>query len=337
MITTTEDGARWAGWCAEVGVADVYWSWEHLSLWAPEWDAKPLGIRWTGKRDTILHPVLMVPLDRLTGGEGRFDLRTAYDFAGPLHVGPDPARAMGLFEEEWTRQAKDLGAVTEFLRLHPRALPTRPSWAIHHADHPMVDLIPSYEGIRNAYRGSWRWSLRKAEAEPTTVEISASPDPGLIDSFLTMYRDTMNRRGASFEFRFRDATLRGFLALPESWLGTVRDPDGAPIAHATILASGSTLFYHLSCSDPEGLSFRPNHKLLDAVVRLGKDRGFTAFHLGGGSTTLQSFKKHMGNTSVPYFVVRRVVDAEAYSAICRANGADPSGPSFPAYMERFGG
>jgi hypothetical protein len=335
MIELTEDGRIWSEWCETAGIQDVYWTWGHLALWAPEWRAQPLGVRWTGGRETVLQPVLRVPLDRLEGGSGFFDLRTAYDFGGPRHVGVDPAGSMDRFEAEWTECAGGLGIVTEFLRLHPTALSTLPSWATQHAENYLVDLTRSYEEIRRGYHSSWRNALRKGELAALSVEVAGDPEKQMVDSFLNLYGETMSRLGAPARALFKNETLRRFLALPEASLVTVRSPQGEPIAHATILASGPTLFYHLSCSDPVGLPLEPNRRLLDTLVRFGKEQSFRTLHLGGGSPSLRTFKKHMSSGTIPYHVVKRIWDPETYTALCRANGADPEARAFPAYLERL--
>ena len=38
MLTTTEEGETWRDWCETTGLRDIYWSWEHLALWAAESD-----------------------------------------------------------------------------------------------------------------------------------------------------------------------------------------------------------------------------------------------------------------------------------------------------------
>lgn len=337
MLTTTEDGGRWTQWCADVGVKDVYWSWEHLALLAGEWGATPLGVRWADHGGTILHPVLLVPLDRLAGGAGLFDVRTAYDFGGPRHVGDDGAGTMARFEAAWTDWCRAHGVVTEFLRLHPLALPQRPSWASFHEDHHVVDLARPYDEIRAGYGASWRARLRQAESRGSTAELSDTPGADVVQSFVDTYRAAMDRLDAAFWFRFRDETLRGLLVLPDAWLATVRSADGRCVAHALLLASGPTLLYHLGCSDPSSLDLRPNQLLFDSVVRFGRDRGFHTFHLGGGSPSLRRFKAGMGSDTVPYYVVRRVVAPDTYAALCAANGVDAGDAAFPAYIRRFEG
>lgn len=337
MLATTEEGRRWTEWCGDVGMRDVFWSWEHLALLAGEWDARPLGVRWSEGGETILHPVLLVPLDRLSGGAGRFDVRTAYDFGGPRHVGADAAGAMAKFEAEWSRWTEANGVVTEFLRLHPTALAERPTWASFHAEHHIVDLSRPYDEIRAGYTSSWRARLRQGESKGAAVEVTGTPDAETVRSFLDTYRQTMAKVDAAPEFRFREETLRGLLGLPDVWLATVRSADRRCVAHAVVLASGPTLFYHLGCSDQAHLDLRPNQLLFDALVGFGREQGLVALHLGGGSPSLRRFKAGMGGDTVPYHLVRRVVDDDTYAALCAANGGDAGGGVFPAYIGRFEG
>ena len=336
MLRTTENGVSWSAWCEDLGVDDVYWSWDHLVLWAREWGAKPVGVLWKGTGGVIMHPVLLVPLDRLEGGRGFVDVRTAYDFGGPRLVrGEDPRGAMASFESDWLEWTRNARVVTEFLRLHPTALPVRPTSAAFQADHYIVDLTDPYEEIRARFRSSWRSRLRQGERGGSRVSMTEAPSLEEVQSFIRHYQDTMSRVGAAPWFRFHEETLAGLVALPKTWLATVWSPAGRAVAHAVFLGSGGTLFYHLSCSDPKHLELRPNHLLLDAAVRFGQQMGFTAFHLGGGSPSLAEFKAGMGGRTVPYHVVRKVVDPLAYGSLCAANEVNPDGSSFPAYVERI--
>jgi hypothetical protein len=241
---------------------------------------------------------------------------------------------MSLFEEDWTQWAHRKGVVTEFLRLHPMALSVRPARAELHALNYVVDLLRSYEEIRASYHHSWQRSLRKAERQGYQVEISDSPGEEQVEAFLGLYRAAMVRLGAKPWFRFNGETLRRFFSLPDTSLVSVREDD-EPVAFSSILRSGKTLFYHLGCSRQSALPGRPNHLLFDTIIRHGQGIGLASLHLGGGSRSLQRFKSQMADSTVPYFIVRRVLDSDAYERLCRENPAPGEGSDFPVYLRNL--
>lgn len=322
MIEATHDGRTWTAWCEALGVDDVYYRWAHLQLWGDAWQLQPLGIRYVDPAGTVLLPLLRSSLDALPGGTGRCDLRTAYDFGGPLLRGSDAV--LPRFEAAWDALLADLRCVTLFQRIHPFH-PRWPSAATVHAQNHVVDLSGGIEAVRARTYGSWRRDRVKAERLGCTTAVEA--DPTL---FARLYAGTMDRLEAPAWYRFSEATLAALIALPEVTQLVTRGPDGTPLASALSLRSGDVRFYHLSASDPAGRGFFPNHHLLDGLLAHAIDDGCHTVHLGGGAPSLTRFKSRVGSHTVPYRVERRVVDPPTYTALCEATGCHDG--AFPAYL-----
>lgn len=321
-LATTVDGATWRGWCDAVGLDDVYYRWEHLAIWARAWKLAPLGIRWVDDQGTVLLALLRDDLDALPGGAGRCDLRTAYDMGGPLLFGP-PA-TFDRFEHAWDDLLRELGCVTLFQRLHPfrSALPRG---ATLHAQNRVAPLEGGIDAVRARMYGSWRRDRNRAEREGCTTTVEH--DPAL---FAALYRVTMERVGAAAFYRFDEATLTDLVRLQDVTQLVTRGPEGRPAATALSLRSGDVRFYHLSASDPDQRHLRPSHHLVDGLLQHAIDDGCRAVHLGGGAPSLYRFKSRVGPETVPYRVEKRVVDPDAYAALCAATGRN-EGP-FPAYL-----
>ena len=322
MIEPTHDGATWTRWCEQAGVHDVYYRWEHLQLWADEWNLEPLGVRYVDPDGTVLVPLLRASLDPLPGGDGRCDLRTAYDFGGPLLVGS--TALWSRFEAAWAALLIQLRCVTLFQRIHPFHT-AWPSTAAVHAENHVADLTGGLEAVRGRTYGAWRRDRVKAERAGCTTAVEA--DPAL---FQRLYTTTMDKVGAPAWYRFSRSTLEGLIALPEVTQLVTRGPDGTPLASALSLRSGPRRFYHLAASDPAARGLFPNHHLLDRLLAHAIDDGCSAVHLGGGAPSLSRFKSRVGSHTVPYRIEKRVVDPAAYAALCTATGCQ-AGP-FPAYL-----
>jgi hypothetical protein len=336
-IEATSDGSIWAAWCDAVGLDDVYYDWSHVAIWAREWGCEPVGVRFEGSGGHVHLVVLKHALDALAGGAGRCDVKTAYDFGGPVVTGD--LAVLDAFSTAWDALLADWGAVTEFQRLHPFHL----EWTdgllpgvVKHTDNLVVDLSAGYDAVRAGYYGSWRRDLQKAEryadAGALTARVVESPDDGDIAVFARLYAQTMEGLEAPPWYRFSDATHAALLRHPATALIRVDAPTG-PAAAAISLRSSDTRFYHLSASEWALRKRFPNHLLLDTLIRHALEDGCARVHLGGGAPSLKRFKSRVANAAVPYFVRKRVVDEDVLAAICAANDL-PTGPSFPPWLGR---
>ncbi len=333
-LETTDDPVVFDAWAAEAGVDDVYFSLRWAALWAAEDRGQPLGLRGHGPTGTVLYPALRVPLDRLPGGAGRCDLRTAYDFGGPLPVAGEPAAAQAAFLAAQGALMAELGVVTEFARLHPLRITTWPADAERYADQHIVDLTLGVDAIRAAWHKTFRRNARKAEASELTAAVHTAVPPELADAFTRLYAATMDKVGAVQAYYFDPSTLRATLALPEASLVAVQDGDQV-IAAAILLRSGPDLFYFLGASDADALAKRPNNLLFATAIAWAVDQGLRRLHLGAGSESLRRFKAQIGTGTAPYALLRRTWDPAAAAAIGQALGLDPAAPTFPPWRQEL--
>lgn len=326
MIETTSDRATWERWCDAAGLHDVFYRWDHLRMWADAWELQILALRYTDPHGTVLLPLLRDDLDALPQGQGRCDLRTAYDFGGPRVFGASDQRSgvFTRFQPVFDELLATLGCVTLFMRLHPFEAAAGPHAKLH-AENRVVDLTGGIEAVRARMYGTWRRNWRKACRNGLVT--APEHDPAL---FSRLYDQTMDKVDAAAWYRFDEATFERMLALRDVGQLVTRTAEGTPIASTLYLTSGSSCFYHLGCSDAAYRDLRPNHHLMEALCQRAVELGSERLHLGGGAPSLLRFKSHLGREAVPYYVVKRVVDPTAYDALCAATGSTP-GP-FPAYL-----
>lgn len=332
-IETTTDPETWADWSAAVDLEDVYYRLEYLELWEDEEAGSPVGIRYESGDGTVLYPLLKVPLGALEGGEGRIDVRTAYDFGGPYASGGDPEALLESFDEELVELFDEWNVVTEFARLHPLRLEALPADSEFHADNFVVETSEGYDEVVDQYKSSFDRNVRQAERNGLEVEITDAPGETERTAFVDLYLDTMEKVGADPFYFFSDSTLERLMDLPEMSTVTTRTEEGEVAASAIVLQSDEDLFYFLGASDREYLELRPNNILFDRIIRHAAETGREQFHLGGGSEGLRRFKSQMATDTVDYHLLKRLHDPEVYRTICEAEGFDPEADAFPVYRE----
>jgi hypothetical protein len=334
MIETTTDADTWEQWCSGAGLDDIYWDFDYLTIWESEEYGHPVGVRYEGDAGTVLYPVLRVPLDEIRHGEGRVDVRTAYDFGGPYLADEAGGEVLDDFQTEFEELLDDWDAVTEFARLHPLRLDELPEDAHFHAENFVADLTDGYGAVEDEYKASFGRNVRKAEREGLEVDIDVEPGDREREAFSDLYLDTMEKVDADPFYFFARETLDRLMDLPEMAAVTTWSEDTI-IASALILRSENDLFYFLGSSDRDYLDLRPNNILFDRIIQHGADSGYDCLHLGGGSPGLRRFKKQMATGTVDYHLLKRVHDEDAYVEMCRAEGLDPDADAFPPYRDKL--
>jgi hypothetical protein len=310
---------------------DLYYRWEYLEVWARETGAEPLGLCFEADGCRVLYPLLRQPLDALAGGAGRSDLRTPYDFGGPRVVLGDPIAALARFDEAFRRWCERTGVVTEFARLHPLALPAVPADAALHSDNFVVDLRLDAEALAGSQHATHRRAVRAARGHGLAFELISRPSSDIAATWTRLYAETMARVEAPAVYDFSPRLFADLLALPLVRLARVVDRRDT-LSAAIVVESGEDLFYFLGGSTLAGRERRANNLLFDGVIESGRREAKRYLHLGGGSSSLRQFKRHLSTGAVPYFVRRRIHDAAHYERL-RASTASEGSSDFPSYRE----
>lgn len=333
-LTTTRDPETWTAWCDELELQDTYYTLEYAGIWEEEEGAEAVGIKFdAGEQGTLLYPVMKDPLDYVPGGEGFHDLRTPYDFGGPTAFGSEPKAVQDAFVDAQQELVEQWNVVTEFARLHPYQVTTPPEDAEFHADNIQADLTDGYEQVWDDYHTNQRNRVRSAKDDGVTIELEEGPEPkddANVRAFLDHYYGTMVKVGANPNYFYLPETLQALMNHPSVVLASAYHEDNN-IASGMFLCAGDVIFYFLSGSDQDYLDLRPNNLMLDRIVEYGCDQGFARFHLGGGSEGLRHFKSQVGNDRVPYHILNRVHDEEAYEELIEQADLEDDGGQFPAY------
>lgn len=245
------------------------------------------------------------------------DLQSPYGYGGPL-ANTDDADFLRLADRAYCNWARQNGIVAEFLRFHP--LVPHATWyagLLSFNRHTVcVDLTRDLLAQCEARR---RTDIRRF-AE-TGLEVVQVPGMTMLEAFLELYRQNMERVEAKPEYYFGAAYFEALLQLPqaESWLVRL---GGRPIAGAVILVSAhaGTVEYHLSAVADGAERHRPMIGLLHAVAAHYQAASFRQFYLGGGRSTaaddsLLYFKQGFSSMTSPYMIGSRIHDADRYAQL----------------------
>jgi hypothetical protein len=325
---------------------DVYFGSAYLLLWQRNGDGRAHGAVFRHGKTRVLYPFLLRPLSEVAwlGDEwsDHSDIQTPYGYGGPLvSRASGDERGLRLFRQAFAEWCREHNVVSEFVRFHPLLdthLGMEPFLDVRRANTTVWCRTDCTTGERlQNLSSSTRRGVRKARA--AGLEPRVEDDPGAYREFATLYRATMERRGASPYYLFEDRYFEDFRELlgPAQSLLTVRH-EGKLAAGAVFMRSQPFIHYHLGASDADLLPMRPNNLLFFEAMTWGCSRGQVAMHLGGGyqaGDDLFRFKSGFSPLRASFYVGRAVHDAEAYEFACAARegtaGKLADTGYFPAY------
>lgn len=321
--------------CELIGIEDPRWSQVlsecrhdiyHLPDYAKleaEWiDARPAAFVAREDQAVMFIPLLV----RRIPDSAHSDAVTPYGYSPPV---VSPGVSVDFLQQALTAFdgiAREQGIVSTFMRLHPllkNSLVVPPAlsrWIEiergQTVDMPLDDDGETWE--RGLAKGQ-RYDLRRLRREGCTVEIDSDEAWA---AFPAIYRQTMERIGASPGYFYSDAYLQAFRqSLSDHALcAMVRDEAGQVKCAAIFTRVGELVQYHLSGTVDEHARLAPTKLLLAAMREWCRDNGIKAFHLGGGfgggTDTLFNFKRRFGGKVYAFHTVSAVHDAPAFDRLC---------------------
>jgi lipid II:glycine glycyltransferase (peptidoglycan interpeptide bridge formation enzyme) len=263
------------------------------------------------------------------------DLVSPYGYAGPILEPRDEFTGRS-FMEIWSRAARELGVVSEFVRFHPVLKTYEPfisSMDASKISETVVIDLASGE-IRDGLSGTCRKNLKVARRKGVQVNIN---NAGELPRFVRLYRTTMTRRTSvgyyDFEDRYFEDLARG---LGDDMWVAMATHEGTDVAGALVLRHGPYLSYHLGGSDYAQRSLCATNLLLVHIAEHGRKMGLRTFHLGGGmkaGDSLFHFKAGFSVLRGHFHVGRKIYAQKEYDELTAARKAIGrlDGSYFPAY------
>jgi hypothetical protein len=201
-LQTTEDPDEWADWLNEAELQDPYYNLNYTTIWADPPESEAVGIRFRAENGTVLYPVIKESLEYLSPDEKLYDVRTAYDFGGPLVLGTCLKETSAQFLDAWQSLMTRWNVVTEFARLHPYRQKEKPPDAEFHADNIHVDVSDGYDKAYDDYHTSQRNHVKNAKKAGVTTSVHRAPDKTQRQKFIDLYYHTMREVGADPSYFF---------------------------------------------------------------------------------------------------------------------------------------
>ena len=333
---------------------DVYHRPEYVRACADHEGGRPVAFYASTGDDIFLVPLLIRDLppeavsssNDAASNDAARDAATPYGYPAPLCTTPD----VSPFWKAFVDALQQRGIVSVFLRMHP-LLPTAVDaisvpWAVvEHGPTVVIDCTRSPEEMWNDTRPDHRSDVNRLRRQNYRVAIGA---PGardtLLDTFVRLYEQTMERVGADAFYFFPESYYRAWTSSLASHgrLAVVRSASGEAAAAGLFTDCNGRMQYHLSGTDAAHRDVAPSKLMLHEVRAWAHRQGRTVLHLGGGlggtADSLFDFKAGFSSGRATFRSVRIVTDPARYRAACRAAGVDappsPRNGYFPAYRSR---
>lgn len=289
-------------------------------------------------RRRLLLPLVVRPVNG-----GTQDACSPYGYPGPVVTGaPDLSfeRAALLSGIEMLR---GMGFVSLFVRTHPllnTELPDGVGTIVQHGVTVSVDLSLTEEELWKQTRRNHRQQIRQALDKGYSTDV----DDGdrYLEAFKSLYRRTMEDRGADDYYFFDDDYFDALRALPGCEVHVAAAlKDDAVTAAGLFVVTEDIAQMHLTGHDRQHAADQPMKLVFHAVRSWARERGLGVLHLGGGrggaEDSLLHFKAGFSPRRQPYHTLRAVLDEQAYVRLVtdRDPSLDPHDhtKTFPAYRD----
>lgn len=297
---------------------------------------------WCDLRDLSQFKSLDAPLRHLV---------SPYGYGGAVFEGPDGEAEVAALEFATLFAAELLERkfVTEFVRediFDGRLVKRQVGEVVVQQPNVVVRLQRDSADIWRIYKPKVRKNVNKAIEYGLRVEFD--PFGLLIDDFLKIYYDTMDRTNASNFFYIPKDKFQGIntsLGKDHGCLYVhVYDGDEM-ISTELLLLSTDTIYSFLGGTAAHAFEKRPNDLLKHEVIDWGRKHGYKWYVLGGGITSgdgIFKYKEAFDPESIMSFCVRKIIhNQNAYELLLDARrkyenikGIDwqPNLEFFPGYL-----
>ncbi|MBO7562342.1 MAG: GNAT family N-acetyltransferase [Bacteroidales bacterium] len=280
---------------------------------------------------------------RQTSLLGVYDSITPYGYGGVLFEGDTSNNNLRTFWKAYVAKMKEENIVDGFSRYHPvlkNADPMRIISNVTSIGKTIAIDLSSPELIWNNFISKNRNMIRKAEKNGIVIFHGQGME--LMDKFIEMYNNTMQRDNAEDYYFFKrpfyesiDCDLKDNYQIFFAVLGE------QIIAMSIMLYGNKQMHYHLSGSLKEYRNLAPSNLLLYKAALWGCEQGFKTFHLGGGvgaeEDSLYKFKVAFNkNSNYQFSIGKQIFDQEMYDKLVNARresdpSFDESSTFFPLY------
>lgn len=271
-----------------------------------------------------------------------FDCTSAYGYCGPISsVTLDliPNDIILKFQKKLLNYFNENNIIAAFSRLHPLIssnLFFRDFGSVIDLNKTIaVDLSLSADEQRKQYRKSNKSEVNQLRRKGYEIKVANSKEE--IDSFIVIYRETMERVEAKKEYFFDNEYFYNFLDNP-SFLTKllVATFEGRLIAGAIFTITNKIMQYHLAGTTQDFIKVTPMKLILDEARLIANKLELDFLHLGGGvggsdDDSLFKFKSGFSDYQCQFQIWQMIIDSEKYKELVIKNNSDATSNFFPLY------
>ena len=328
----------------------------YVAMSARREGGRPVGVRVMDGDRQLLLPLVLRGLPGAFADSDLVDARSPYGYPGIVLSASGPADPLTkpFFDGAISAAIaalRERGVVSLFVRLHPLfqidtiAL-ARHGTVVDHGHTVSIDLRSDQADLFPNIRHDHARNLRKLDRLGFTTEIDETCRPESIAQFVEIYRQTMDRHGASDSYYVGADYIRELASALDGRLAIFLIRDGDVSAAAGIVTEMDGIVQsHISGTRDEYVKLAPSKLKVRESAYWARARGNRLLHLGGGlggaEDALFYFKAGFSRERHLFQTARIIIDQAAYDELntswegrAAAPAARPDG-YFPAYRAPF--
>lgn len=316
---------KWISYVQRAAEYDSFHTWNYHSL---DKSGTPLLFVYKEDDEFIAIPFIKKNIE----GTSYSDFSSAYGYVGPMASKHFEKLSNSLKENFRLALAQFLKAencISVFCRLHPfyqQALLLEKFGGHHDNGYTwVIDLTEPIEIQRKAYRNTTYDSIKKSWKKGYQIRDEKSEEA--INTFLSIYIETMNRVDADEFYRFDYDYIYKLLHTDEYDARLLTAYDGEiPMASTVVLISNNIIQAYLMATKQAYLKYSPARFIVDAVTELGRSLGAKYYNLGGGvgfkEDGLYEWKNSFTKLRFKYNSWRYIANPSVYQELLDDKGID---------------
>ncbi|MDT2865749.1 lipid II:glycine glycyltransferase FemX [Vagococcus carniphilus] len=346
-IDTDED--EWNNIVMSFDNYDVYYLYGYVKAFHQHGDGEPLLFYYDDNNTRAINVVMKrdISKDKIfyekIKKDEYFDFSTPYGYGGFLIEGDKSDEAVSKLDKTYVDYCMNNHVVSEFTRFHPvinNVQLCKNMYVCVDLSKTITIPLSSEKKVWEIITGKNRNVIRKSIK--SGVEVFWGRASELIDSFIPMYNETMDRDNALDYYYFDEKFYESLLNdLKYNHLIFYAKHDGKVISMAVIIFANRQMHYHLSASNREYQHLSATNLLLYEAACWGRANNFNTLHLGGGlgssEDNLFKFKKSFNKNSSTYFSIgKKIFDEKKYDELIkiRRNEKIVNDNFFPYYRAK---
>lgn len=349
QLINFEEKNKWEKIVKSFEEYDIYYLPNYLEAFRLHGDGEPLLFYYDGDSFRAINVVMIRDIYEVESLKKhllpaqKFDLTTPYGYGGFLFEGNVKQSELELMFSKYDEICKKNNYVSEFVRFHPlltNPVLLRGYYEVEKIGSTVVIDLINKEYLWDNFTGKNRNVIRKAIKND--VHIYKGLDQRLINEFIEMYEETMDKESANNYYYFNRDFYQSILTdLKNNCLIFYAEYGGETIAMALILFANDKMHYHLSASKREYLNLAPTNYLLKEAAEWGIDNGYKTLHLGGGlgakEDSLYKFKKSFTKKdALNYYIGKKTFDNAEYENLVMLKEDEIPIDFFPKYRSNIG-